>query len=279
MRGTSFPPPGSMGIVKEPIVYDEDLFDSEHLDRRGMLTLFPAMFTMICLMLFLVPSYIVLSIAYSKVVEYWMGKWFYVTYVIPFIIAGTHYIHVKKRAPYKPTVIIALVIPSLILLLLSNGQMIEAMDKSDKLFSVDCDTFANKRQLQISWEAARDLYDNCLQESAKKSGFSVKTLSKKFKVQDCEEYSDALHKHRKDWEYLRYLEEEHRCSGWCGPGGQLWSAGATKDSCSVAVSTVFENSVEEPAMQVCIAMLCSLGFTAFVLILIGPILRRHNFAW
>lgn len=271
-------PPAMAASLKEQM-YDQDLLEAHLLEKRGLTTLFPAMFTMLTMMLFSAPAYVVLSVGHSKVVAYWMSRFFYAVYIIPVIILVTHFHHKRKNGPSKPAVIFALIVPSLILLLCANGQMIQAIQSSGKLFSIDCDTFPGKRQLQQSWEAADDLWQTCLEETSASSGVDIKTLKEKFKIQDCEEYSTELVKHKEDWEYLRYLEEEHACSGWCATGTQLWSGKVSKDSCSSTVSIIFRHSVKTLALQVVIAMVCTLLGTALALILLGPVLRKHGVPW
>merc|ERR1719188_2317343 len=112
-----------------------------------------------------------------------------------------------------------------------------------------------------------------------------------FRIQDCEEYQSALtgltaggtrayeESHIQDWTYLRRLEEDHFCAGWCYHAQQLWSSKMNKDSCSVAVSHIYGGYVRPHASQVCCLMLVALGATAMMLIMLGPVLRRHSLDW
>merc|ERR1719284_150855 len=97
--------------------------------------------------------------------------------------------------------------------------MTSASDKADQLFSVDCDTFTGKRELQRSWDAAKELFEKCLQDTVRRtasdSNLTLEAATRLYRIQDCEEYPNQHYLHKTDWEYLWYLEEEHSCAGWC----------------------------------------------------------------
>lgn len=192
--------------------------------RVSMLRLFPVLFTLCCGGLFLVPMCFVLSIGTSRELAYFWTPWHYVVAVIPLLIVGAHYIHMRSGTPNKAAVVTALVAPSLLLLVCANGQYLQATSMVDKLMSEDCDAFQSKQQLQNAWQAAYDLYTGCLNETSAAYGYDAAVLARHFRVQDCEEYpeaaglagsSGAASPYAQDWTYLRYLEEHSFCSGWC----------------------------------------------------------------
>eukprot|EP00411_Alexandrium_monilatum_P091637 CAMPEP_0175762370 /NCGR_PEP_ID=MMETSP0097-20121207/67163_1 /TAXON_ID=311494 /ORGANISM="Alexandrium monilatum, Strain CCMP3105" /LENGTH=274 /DNA_ID=CAMNT_0017072019 /DNA_START=12 /DNA_END=832 /DNA_ORIENTATION=+ len=251
-----------------------------------LIKMFPAAFTMICLLLFVVPMWIVLSIGHLPAVAYFQNRFYYSVVVIPAITILVHIIHVRRGVPVKFAVVIGLVVPNLLLLWHGNAMYLNAVDKSEKLFSSDCNSFNTKRELQRSWEAAYALYSGCINETAKQTGHSRDILMDIFRIQDCEEYRTALtgktdggtrayhESHVKDWTYLRKLEEEYFCAGWCYHAQQLWSSKVNKDSCSIVVANVYGKYVRPHASQVCVLMLAALGATAVMLIMVGPVLRR-----
>mmetsp|Transcript_81015 Transcript_81015/g.188217 ORF Transcript_81015/g.188217 Transcript_81015/m.188217 type:complete len:280 (-) Transcript_81015:204-1043(-) len=256
-----------------------------------MLKMFPSAFTMIGALLFSVPMWIVLTIGRNPAVAYFQSNSFYSVLIIPVITILVHLVHVRKGVPHKAAVVTGLVLPNLILLWYGNAMYLNAVDKSDKLFSSDCNSFDNKRELQRSWEAAYALYSNCINQTAHATGHSRQKLMDTFRIQDCEEYNAALtaytdsgtrayeEGHERDWTYLRSLEEEHFCAGWCYQAQQLWSSKAHKDSCSSVVSQLYGSYVRPHASEVCMLMLASLGATAMMLIMVGPVLRRHGMEW
>jgi len=256
-----------------------------------MLKMFPAAFTMVGALLFSVPTWIVLTIGHNPAVSYFQSESYFMVLVIPFITLLVHLVHVRKGVPVKLAVVVGLVLPNLILLWHGNTMYLNAVDKSDKLFSQDCNSFNGKRELQRSWEAAYALYSNCINQTARQTGHSRAQLMETFRIQDCEEYRSALtgltaggtrayeESHIQDWTYLRRLEEDHLCAGWCYHAQQLWSSKTNKDSCSHVVSNIYGKYVRPHASQVCMLMLAALGATAMMLIMLGPVLRRHGLDW
>jgi len=259
-----------------------------HID---MLKMFPSAFTMVGAMLFSVPTWIVLTIGRNPAVSYFQSNYYYVVLVIPVVTIIVHVIHVRKGVPVKFAIVTGLVVPNLVLLWFGNMMYLNAVDKTDKLFSGDCNSFNTKRELQRSWEAAYALYSSCINQTSQQTGHSREKLMDTFRIQDCEEYNSALtgltdagsrayeQSHLEDWTYLRSLEEEHFCAGWCYHAQQLWSSKEHKDACSVVVSNIYSSYVRPHASQVCMLMLAALGATAMLLIMLGPVLRRHGLDW
>jgi len=166
-----------------------------------------------------------------------------------------------------------------------------------RLAASDCNAMPQKQKLQQAWEAAHDLWMGCLNETSTLYGYDVATLQRSFRIQDCDEYLDAAGANSKsrlsrstrgtgsylgyaeEWAYLRYLEENHFCGGWCTPRVQLWSHVRSKDSCSNAVADVFGWYVQPHAAEVCSVMVVIFTVSAIVLVLLGPIMRKSGFDW
>lgn len=255
--------------------------------RISMLRLFPVLFTLCSSLLFLVPMGFVLSIGTSQEMAYFWTPWHYVVAVIPLLIFGAHVIHMRSGAPSKLSVVTALVVPSVVLLISANGQFMQANTLVDRLSSNDCDAMQSKQNLQNAWQAAHDLYMGCLNQTSAAFGYDVAVLQQNFRVQDCEEWpaaaglvsSSSTSPYVQEWLYLRYLEENSYCTGWCKPGAQLWSSGGHKDSCSVAVSAVFEYYGQPQSGEVVSVMVITLIVSAMFLILVGPVLRKNGIEW
>lgn len=243
------------------------------------LAIFPTAFTLTCGLAFLCPSYDIFWLSHTPAVAYWDSGWANILFIVPLIIFVVHIIHVRTEAPNKPAVVFALLVPSILLLGLGNNQYGMAVSRATKLFSTDCDTFAEKANLQRSWEAAYMLFENCLNQTSAASGYPMQKLRDNFRVQDCEEYGAGMKQYGKDWNYLRYLEENHHCAGWCYPGVQLWSSSLAKDDCSTFVSAIFRNFVMPHCSQVVIMMVLTLLAATVGLIVLGPILRSRGVAW
>jgi len=242
-------------------------------------SVFPSAFTMLCTLLFILPLHTIIKVSRDPSLRYFSGPACWFLLVIPVIILVVHIIHVKKGAPSKYAVIVALIVPSLLLLLFANYQATSASNKGDKLFSTDCETFAIKSELQKSWEAAYDVYMACLNQTAATDSFSVEQLAQTFRIQDCTNYAPDASGHQKAWTYLRNLEESYQCSGWCYHGQQLWSTKHSKDGCAVTVSSVYKYYVRPHASQVSLMMLLTLFLSAVMLAAFGEKIRAHGFDW
>lgn len=246
-----------------------------------LLRLFPWAFTAACCFLFAVPAWAELSLARDEALSYFRSDRTDVVMIIPVLICATHYIHLRQRVPNKLAVMVTLIVPSLILFLCASGSRIAALDKYDKLLSANCDALPEKQALQDSWEAAYSLYADCLEQTTKASNYSVAQLMDRFRITDCEEYSTAYagRSHQKEWTYLKYLEGNLFCSGWCYPGQQLWSSGVHKDSCSAVVSQLYRSHVAPRGSQVGSFMLVVLGSAIVAVTALGPVLRNHGVEW
>ncbi|CAK0820630.1 unnamed protein product, partial [Prorocentrum cordatum] len=113
------------------------------------------------------------------------------------------------------------------------------------------------------------------------SNYSVAQLMDKFRITDCEEWGAAYAggRQQKEWNYLKYLETSHSCSGWCYPGVQLWSTGIHKDSCAAVVSQLYRSHVAPRGSQVGTFMLVVLGAGIVAMMAFGPVLRNYDVEW
>lgn len=125
-----------------------------------------------------------------------------------------------------------------------------------QLASTDCTTLAVKLELHHAWTAAAQLYGDSVNRSARAEGISYQEGLKIWRLQEFGEYtvgigsvSDAYAKQRSKWEYLRELEEEHLCSGWCTPARPLWTYAEVRDSCSVAAGAALQRKVAPVAQM------------------------------
>mmetsp|Transcript_27848 Transcript_27848/g.58952 ORF Transcript_27848/g.58952 Transcript_27848/m.58952 type:complete len:290 (-) Transcript_27848:86-955(-) len=283
MRAEAAPQGPFMGEINLPY-YQEKA--SSGIERLDLERIYPPAFTMFLSVLFLVPVWILLSIGTMQGVSYFISNAFWIVLAIPVGIVFAYLAMNWQLAREKWIVGFMLIVPGVLLLWISESMYVGAVDKSVKLNSADCSSFPEKRQLQISWEAAHDLYSSCIDATSAREGYSREELMANFRIQDCEEYTTALtgytpegmrtnaKSYQQDWTYLRHLEETHMCSGWCYEGIQLWATTPHKDSCSSAVSTLFTALVAQRASQVAVVMLASLGTFVMLLILLGPMLRR-----
>jgi hypothetical protein len=237
--------------------------------------MFPAAFTMLSMLLFLVPTYLIVHAAKHPVVKYWHGDWYTFLIIVPIIITVVHIQH-TRRGPDRYITNLALLFPSFLLLLCGMLLLQSATIKSELLFSSDCGIMEEKAFLQREWETARDFYDFCLNNSAKQRNLTTADLSKMFTIQDCNDYRSSLRDHQHSWGYLRMLEEDHACTGFCKPDKQLWSNGPHKDACALSVASVFEYVVRSNSVQVVAMSLMTLCLVAGLVSFIGPAMAAEG---
>jgi len=229
-------------------------------------------FTMLCILLFMVPGYLAIYAARHPVVKYFHGHTYYVLIVIPILILIAH-LHHTHNGPDKYMTQLAVLIPSVLLLVYGTSLMTNATMKADGLYSIDCATMPEKTHLQREWEAAHNLYQTCLSDTAASRNLTSSYLTNHFRLQDCVEYESSLREHWRDWTYLQQLEEQHACTGFCRPSVQLWSNGPHKDACSIVVASVFRYIVEGNCMKVVTISLVTLVLDMLLVLCLAPMLR------
>merc|ERR1719195_1094072 len=67
--------------------------------QLDMLSMFPSAFTMVSILLYTVPVWIVISVGQASAVNYFNSNWFYVIIIIPGVTMVVHVIHERKKAP------------------------------------------------------------------------------------------------------------------------------------------------------------------------------------
>lgn len=265
---------GTLFLVANEV--DSDVAEA----RARVMERFPAIFSMVILLLFVVPTCLIWIACMHPVVRYWHGDWHYALIIIPVLIIFVHNFH-SRYGPNKYVTNLALIIPSLILLFFGSSMNGHSQGMTDSLFSIDCDILPGKAHLQREWEAAHALYDTCLNETAKgeqalKEKWPKSFLAEKFKITDCTEYDNVLEDHWHSWGYLSLLEQNYACTGFCTPGQQLWTKAVHKDSCAVTVAAVYKHLVHGNAVQVVAISILTLIVDVVALLFLAPILKANG---
>lgn len=249
--------------------------------RLDLLSMFPTAYTIFVFAVFITPIWQICHIGHDSNVQYWVGPWCHIAAVLPMFFVAAHVVHLKKKVPHKPIVIISIFVPAITLLVISDIVMTVAYDKADQLFSTDCDTFEGKRELQRAWNVAENMYFKCLQDTIAQQNrnLTLETAVQLYRITDCEEYAPAHAQHARQWDYLQYLEENHVCAGWCSGATRLWTLRDATDNCAVAASSVFTGKIQHISRQVLVYIILTIIMCALVLIIIGPKLRAMGFKW
>lgn len=248
-------------------------------------------FLLLCLAIFGAPMLAIFRLAREPSVQYWVGPWGYLTGVIPVLMAVSYYVHVSAHRPRLIPVVFSTVIPSIILIAIANIHLSCTSAVANMLVSSDCVTYKEKNTIQSAWLIADRLYDECLNRTATQHGLSYQEGLKLFRFNECLEYQasytenedaktfDEYADHRPIWEFLRGLEQQESCGGWCEEARPLWTFQETKDSCSLACGAGLVNKVKPVAVQL-------LTYSFLVLILsivgiryIGKELHKHGMEW
>jgi len=257
-----------------------DGMDGEFIKgKNDIIRWFPTYFTLILCLFYMVPAYLIYYMVSNPVVDYWIDDttcWSLI--LIPVIILIVHVVNTRAGKPVKYAILAGLVLPSLILFYFSNLTMSVA-GLGGGLFSIDCNINPEKAALQKSWDKAAELYKGCIEKTVATQNVTEEYLVANFRVQDCTEYAAALKPNERRWNYLRMIEERESCTGFCKPGPHLWSKNLSRDSCSVAISAIFDNLVSAHSQQVQLITTIVLLATLIVTITMGPTFRDNGIDW
>lgn len=242
--------------------------------------LWPVAFLLSCLAIFGAPMLAIFRLAREPSVQYWVGPWGYLTVMIPMLMGLSYAVHVSSGRPRLVPVVFSTVIPSLILIAVANIHLSSTSNIANMLVSSDCSTYQRKSTIQSAWVIADRLYDECLNRTATQHGLSYQEGQKLFRFDECSEYQasyvgnddekkfDEYADHRPIWDFLRGLELQESCGGWCKAARPLWTFEEPKDSCSLASGASLANKVKPVAVQLLtysfLVLLLSIGFVSFL---------------
>mmetsp|Transcript_18976 Transcript_18976/g.43071 ORF Transcript_18976/g.43071 Transcript_18976/m.43071 type:complete len:257 (+) Transcript_18976:53-823(+) len=247
--------------------------EDQHDPRKqfDLIRVFPAAFTICCLLLFTAPVVKCIDLAFDRDCAFWMGHAPQVIAFIPPVFVGAaHVVHLVKKKPNRAAVVGANMGSCLILLCLFERYMGRGTELSSHFISTDCRSFPRKEAMERQWQAAHTFYSRCLSENGDAWSFMI---------EDCPGYKAQLDKHA-HWEYLAGLERRHLCGGWCQPGPQLWGFAETPGArCSAIVGEVMQAKVERVGTQLFVYCLLVLFLTLGVLIYLGPVIRNLGVSW
>lgn len=245
-----------------------------------MAATFPVLFSFFCFTLFAVPLVLLFYVTSDVNIDYWVSSGFNNLWLItfPIFFVFVHIIQACSKRPSKFLTVLAIVGTGGFCLIISDVMMMTANARWIDLASADCDTFKLKRTMQESWQAADDLYIECLSNESAITGESVADLQEVMRLSDCSTYATEAESYP-DWSYLSALESALECSGWCTYQAPLWTFGTTKDSCSSSVSVILRDKGEVIFFQVAVYSIVVLCFATLALVVAGNVLRRSGIDW
>jgi len=240
--------------------------------------LFPALFTIFCFVVFIIPIWLTYHIGQDDQVQQWITQWAWIVLFLPLLYLGTHVYHVLHGVPNKILVLACLLGSSTLILILADVVLLQAFHKGNEFGAKDCNSFAAKRDMEIQYQNAKKFFSTCVIKLSKEHGITVQAAVGQYRLNDCSNYA-SLEANNTGWPYLARLEEVHSCGGWCTRGQPLWTFKTVQDSCSSAVADVMHNKVRWSMMQVVVYSLIAFGFVAAMLLNAAPLLQKHGIEW
>jgi len=249
-------------------------------ENNNFQDMFPMAYTGVSVMLFMVPCFTLIYIMRQPAVNYLVNDGNVqqsLLVLVPIVIVLSYFYH-AKFGPNKYVTGLGLLIPAILLLVEGMAVQSQSVSFVQSLASIDCDILPQKAHLQLEWEAAHAFFQKCTKDTAATTNYTSEFLMKNFRIQDCNEYAKVQAAHASTWGYLQSLEENYACTGFCVPGAQLWFKGPHQDSCSVAVSMIFDVFVSARANKVVLVMLGVVVLSAVLFAIVGPLLKEHSAA-
>mmetsp|Transcript_49628 Transcript_49628/g.118158 ORF Transcript_49628/g.118158 Transcript_49628/m.118158 type:complete len:268 (-) Transcript_49628:56-859(-) len=197
---------------------------------RRYRSLYPGLYTLLALAIFSSPVICCVRLAADPTLSYWLSWTPWLVLIVPGLVMLCHL--VQLRRPNLLAVIFSSIVPSAVLVILSAVMRGPIMGLVPQLQSRDCSTFPQKWGLEEAYRTAHDLYQTCVSDMSS-SGLSARS------IEDCAEYqhvSGDLVQYIARWKYLKHLETEEGCAGFCFAGEPaLWSPGAQNPEICAAV--------------------------------------------
>lgn len=190
-----------------------------------------------------VPIITSIQLARDPSVQYWIGRHGYVALLLPPYLLFLNGM-LMRRGPKMIPIILSTMAPFLYVVVGGKFHLDKASVVAEMLYSSDCTTFVPKQDIHRSWVAAARIYEKCIERITAESGLNHTEGLKLYRLQECKEYipepgqEDIHAKHRTAWQYLRMLEEDHSCCGWCWETRPLWTFGEVRDACSAAAGKI-----------------------------------------
>jgi len=170
---------------------------------------------------FIPPFMLCLQMAHNQDLEYFVGTFVaHLAYVAVLIILLVPMAHLAMRL-HPWAFLLTVWIPAFTFVVIGWYYRDYAGNTFKALQSTDCVGFAEKRDLQQSYELAQNLYNKC-----------HKSVS--YSIEECPQYPEVFEMAPADFTYLKALEQRFQCSGICFSGRRLWeSAGVSAPACGL----------------------------------------------
>lgn len=239
---------------------------------KGLFTfepgVFPASLTLFLFVVFGFPLIAGLHLARDPNVRFWIEvdlSWF--LYAVPVLLLCCHVAQLFQARPSFGVAAVSVTVPPAIFIIISTVILIKSSITANDLLGPDCSQ-GRKLRVEQSWNLAWNMNFQCESEHMQELWGRNKVIP----VDDahdlgplswCPAYQAAWNRmdyrnHFSTWDYLRILENEISCSGWCIPAKPLWTYGKTKDTCAVVAGEMLVSKVEPMAIRMLVFSSCTL---------------------
>lgn len=236
-------------------------------DFEYLMVHFPAMFSLFCFAVFVVPIWLVYHVGSDLEVVHWITSSSKAVIALPILYVVTHVVHHFTGRPNRLLVLACTVGSAVFLLLLGDYILMKSYTLINQLVADDCSTFASKAQVELEWQNAKTFYASCMNDMAAANGTTVnfEEAVNRYRIQSCPEYEQQLEVNP-HWSYLQQVEERYGCAGWCGRGLPLWTFRSASGPCAAAAAQVLSEKVAWTMKQVVVYSIIVLGVVSVTLI-------------
>jgi hypothetical protein len=244
-----------------------------------VLRVFPLAFTVACCLVLVAPFVKCLDLAFDSNVSYWMGNAPAILVFFPVVlIMVAHFIHWRSQSPNKYAFTLGTIGSALVFLVLSEQIISNASRYGFRFISMDCSSsFEAKWSLEQEAQAARNFFQHCEPQAALEPGLASAGRAHNPTIAECQGYEEQIRR-RPAWRYLRSLEQQYNCAGWCSSEVPLWALSiAPRDPCSRVVGQLMRTSIMPLAMQVFVYSILVIVLATAGLLVLGPKLRLSSY--
>lgn len=233
---------------------------------------FPNLFTLWCLALSAPAIITGWFIASDPTVRYFVGPQTRYLCFIPPLVVACHVLHMRAGQPKFLLVTLSTVIPAIAIIIVSYMTYAPVGHMVEQLISKDCRTYDMKYHLERANVQAQSVLMDCISRVSKETKSSEDEVRATIALQDCKEYlvppngTDPFAAWRHEWVFLRSLEQNEFCTGWCVRSPPLFvrqlEGGAPIDICSNVAAVVMGSAVKRSALRMVASAV--MGFATFV---------------
>jgi len=238
-----------------------------------------ACFVSSCL-IFLFPLMSVWDVAFDTHFAFWFGNYvFWWTLPIPLLFLIVWIYHMRRHYPKRKAVMISIIVPCVTFFLIGMSLKVKSDHLMDTIIYDDCGIHSEEiRDLDAAAQDAEEFFQQC-----NPSGLQIT-------LENCPQYPEWRKKHSRQWEYLKYLQNDCGCTNFCHSGRRsLWNLepggglGGPQDACSNCVLSVMRTKIQPKAFQlmayaalVLVVCLAWLRCMKTALLEIGMEMREHQ---